>query len=246
VASRSIVLTFDVENDCSFDSFQGVEQGLPKILKILKQYNVPATFFVTAEVAQMFPEKIRNLSAHYEVGCHGFHHESLQKLDYQKFQLLKTAKTAIEEVINKEILGFRAPYLRVSQELFNTLVKAGFKYDSSLAWFKASHWQLNPLIKEYRLTFPNVFFRFPSGSFLSKIGVLLQKEPVLYFHPWEGLDVRRILLKQPHYSRNIFWRPDRWFNSGLKFISLLSNFIKSHLSRGYQFRTLRDLYISST
>ncbi len=242
VGARQIALSFDVENDCSFDTFKGIEIGLPKILRLLKKFTIPATFFVTAEVAERFPKVVQGLSGRHEVACHGYYHESFQRIDPAKKRLLKNAKKVIEETIDKNILGFRAPYLRISSELFGTLVKLGFKYDSSLAFYKTSQWHFKPPIREFRLLFPNVYFRFPLGPSLFKIGCLLRRTPVLYFHPWEALDVRSLLIKRPHYFRNIFTRPDRWLNSGAFFLSNLARLVEYFYSRGYHFQTLETIY----
>ncbi|MHA1358351.1 MAG: polysaccharide deacetylase family protein [Candidatus Helarchaeota archaeon] len=243
MGSQYISLTFDVENDCSFESFKGVEIGLPKTLRLLEKFNIPATFFVTGEVAELFPKVIQELGEQYEVACHGYHHESFQNINPEKVRILKTAKQVIEETINKKILGFRAPYLRIDPELFRTLVKLGFKYDSSLAFYKTSQWHLNPPIIEFRLLFPNVYFRFPLGPTLFKLGCLLERTPVLYFHPWEALDVRSLLIKRGNYFRNIITRPDRWFNSGTKFLSSLARLIQYFSHRGFTFKTLENIYL---
>ncbi|MFX1295143.1 MAG: polysaccharide deacetylase family protein [Promethearchaeota archaeon] len=245
MALRQIVLTFDVENDCSLESFKGIELGLPKILRILEKYHIPATFFVTGEVAEIFPKVIRNLGEHHEVGCHGYYHESLKKIDSNKFKNIKTARRILKEITDTRILGFRAPFLQVSQQLLITLKKAGFEYDSSILWFKFLHWHLKPIIKEFWLMFPNVLFRFPLINQLFKIGCLLNSIPILYFHPWEGVDVRNLFFKRPHYFWNLISRPDRWLNSGASFISLLSRFIRHYLYHGFKFRTLRDVYFNS-
>jgi peptidoglycan/xylan/chitin deacetylase (PgdA/CDA1 family) len=240
VQSHPIVLTFDIENDCGLQSYKGLKIGLPQITRLLNKYNVPATFFVTGEVAETFPDQIQALGRKYEIGCHGYYHESFQKLDTDKITALKQAKRILEELIDMPILGYRAPYLRVSQSLFIALKKLGFLYDSSLTYFKISHWRIKPQIREFPTMFPNVLFRFPLGSYLYRIGSLLNALPVFYFHPWEAIDVRNLLLPRPHYFWNLFSRPDRWLNSGSNFLTLLSRFIYFHLSRGFHFKTLRD------
>ena len=245
VGSRQVVLTFDVENDFNFPTFKGLKIGLPRILRLLERYKIPATFFVTGDVVEKYPKIIRNLSERYEVGCHGYHHESFQKMDPQKVTLIKSAKKFIEEIIEQQILGFRAPYLRVCPELFDALRKVGFKYDSSLSWFNVLHWPIKESITEFRLMFPNVFFRFPLFNHLFKISCLLNRTPVFYFHPWEALDVRNLLITRPHYSWNIFSRPDRWLNSGPVFLSRLSDLIRYLLRHHFKFTTLKDIYFSS-
>ena len=245
LGNRTAVLTFDVENDLNLSSFHGLEIGLPKILQLMKRLRIPATFFVTGEVAEKYPTVVRSLSDQYEVACHGYHHESLQKLDPQKISLIKRAKKVIEEVTTREIIGFRAPYLRVSPELFDILKKVGFRYDSSLSWFNVKHWSINARITEFRLMFPNVFFRFPFFNYLFERWSLLQKEAVFYFHPWEAVDVRSLLITRPRYLCNIFSRPDRWLNSGRVFLSRLSDLVQYLLHHGFQFKTLANIYLES-
>lgn len=236
----SIVLSFDVENDCGLQSYQGINYGLPQILGILNKYRVPATFFVTGEVVKRFPKIIQALSEKYEIGCHGLYHESFRKIDSNKINHIKRAKTLLEEITGQEILGFRAPYLHVCPELYVALKALGFRYDSSLTLFNMRRVHLKQGIKEFKLMFSNVFFRFPLGYSLFWIGTLLNPLSVLYFHPWEAIDVRSLFLPQPHYFRNLFSRPDRWLNSGSKFLEFLSKFIHSHLSYGFQFKSIRD------
>ena len=241
VQKHPIVLTFDIENDCGLQSFKGLEIGLPPIIQLLNKYKVPATFFVTGEVAESFPDLIRAIGRKHEIGCHGYHHESLKTIDSDKVKMLERAKRILQELIETPILGYRAPYLRVSQTLFITLRKLRFQYDSSLTYFKFSHWHLKPGLREFPTMFPNVIFRFPMGSYLYRIGSLLNNLPVFYFHPWEAIDVRSLFFQKPHYSWNIFSRPDRWLNSGSHFIKFLSQFIQFHLTHGFQFKALRDL-----
>jgi len=246
VESREIALTFDVENDFNLPSYKGLQIGLPKILKLLKRFKVPATFFVTGEVAEKYPTIVQDLGEHFEVGCHGYHHESFQKIDADKKKLLATAKIILEKTINEKVLGFRAPYLRVCQELFLLLQETGFKYDSSLARFNISQRYSTGKIKEFGLTFPNIFFRFPFGNCVFKTISILSETPVLYFHPWEAIDIRSLYLTPSLSSWNFFIRPDRWFNTGSKFISLLSDFVQYHLQRGFTFKTLQSIYFKTS
>lgn len=234
-------LTFDIENDCGLSSFKGIEIGLPKILEILRANKIRATFFVTGEVAERNPKLVKRLYRHHEVACHGYHHESFDQMDAEKERIIKMAKERIEEVVGGEIFGFRAPYLRTCPELFQAIKKLGFEYDSSLAWFKISHWKIVPPITEYRVTIPNVLFRFPVLEHLFKLNGLLSKVNVLYFHPWEAIDVRNLFISRPHYFWNLITRPDRWLNSGRPFLKRLVAFIHFQQQYGVKFVTLHRL-----
>ena len=56
-----IVLTFDIERDIPniLNTYYGVKVGLLKILKLLDNFNINATFFCTGHVAEHLPEYIR-------------------------------------------------------------------------------------------------------------------------------------------------------------------------------------------
>jgi peptidoglycan/xylan/chitin deacetylase (PgdA/CDA1 family) len=55
-------LTVDVEPDCPpyLTSFRGIDEGLPRLLTVLREAGVSATFFMTGEVARRSPEMVRS------------------------------------------------------------------------------------------------------------------------------------------------------------------------------------------
>jgi peptidoglycan/xylan/chitin deacetylase (PgdA/CDA1 family) len=66
-----------------FDTEQmgGVRFGLPRILALLDRYQVPATFFVTGLIHQVYPDLLAALAARgHEIGIHGPNHEWLADL----------------------------------------------------------------------------------------------------------------------------------------------------------------------
>jgi peptidoglycan/xylan/chitin deacetylase (PgdA/CDA1 family) len=72
-ARRELSLTFD---DGPHPAFT------PQLLDVLRQYQVPATFFVVGEMAERAPDLIRDeVAAGDEVGDHTYHHVSLIKVD---------------------------------------------------------------------------------------------------------------------------------------------------------------------
>jgi hypothetical protein len=95
---REVEWTVDVEKDWGgrADSFQGIEDGLPKILETFKLFHIRATFFISTELTNTMLSDIIKLvkSFGHEVGFHGNHHEVRDDnriLDYllakQKFLL---------------------------------------------------------------------------------------------------------------------------------------------------------------
>lgn len=75
-AGMKLALTFDDGPD---------PENTPKILDFLAEYNIPATFFVVGENAEIYPELIqRELAEGHEVGNHTFTHADLSKLNYRQ------------------------------------------------------------------------------------------------------------------------------------------------------------------
>src|ERR671924_1418840 len=54
----------------------GSRAALPRILKLLERYAIPASFYIPAVSALLHPEDVRSIaSAGHEVGLHGWIHE---------------------------------------------------------------------------------------------------------------------------------------------------------------------------
>lgn len=108
-----------------------------KILHLLEEYDVKATFFILGEVAKDFPFLVKEISNKgHEIGVHGFEHLQFFKMNpKQAFIELSTAKKILEDLSGREIRGHRAPAFSVLPETawaFDVIASCGFKYDSSI------------------------------------------------------------------------------------------------------------------
>ena len=239
-------LTFDVESDCPgvADSYLGIKNGLPRILKLLYEMDLQATFFVTGRVAQMFPDLVKSLASKHEVACHGLTHTTLDGKSPSHVLELRKAKQLIEEVIGHTVEGFRAPRLRISSALFPALSTVGYRYDSSQARWLPRHRQLqleNISIREFPLSLPNVFLRFPGGLQMYKTFFPQGKQPLtLYFHPSEAIQMVHPLRAAGISSEGFLMRPDRWVNTGTPFIQRLGKLLRFLRRRRISFAPLRD------
>jgi peptidoglycan/xylan/chitin deacetylase (PgdA/CDA1 family) len=73
---RTFSLVFDLEQ------VGGVKYGLPRILALLDQYKVRATFFITDLINTVYPNCSRLIAERgHEVGLHGLWHEDLRDVD---------------------------------------------------------------------------------------------------------------------------------------------------------------------
>src|SRR6185503_13407567 len=134
--------TCDLEPDCPpyLKGFRGVEEGLPKLLVLLEQLGVQATFFTTGEVAQKYPEAVRAvLAGRHELACHGMTHTSFTSMTRDQARAEITESAAILRD-HSAVTSFRAPYLRFPDAYLGLLEDEGFDLDSSQAKYKKAYY----------------------------------------------------------------------------------------------------------
>ncbi|MHA1406488.1 MAG: polysaccharide deacetylase family protein [Candidatus Heimdallarchaeaceae archaeon] len=131
-------------------SIEGTKSSFPFLVTYLVENNLPATFFLEARTASIFfnlnPESLRYVkNPLFDIGVHGYDHEDLTGKEtgikfsqWEEERVLSEAKNKIEKIFNKKVNGFRAPYMRLSNNTLNILDRLGFTYDSSL-YYKAVH-----------------------------------------------------------------------------------------------------------
>lgn len=91
----------------------------PRLLDILKQRNIKATFFVIGENAAQHPEILARAAAEgHEIGNHTWSHPALTKLSDARVQeeVTKTSE-AIEKAIGKKPTLLRPPYGAINPRL---------------------------------------------------------------------------------------------------------------------------------
>ena len=75
-----VILGVDTETDVgSFTPFyEGVQHGVPKLLKLFDRHDVKGTFFFTGEAAKVNPDIAKMVAqSTSEVGCHSLYHETV-------------------------------------------------------------------------------------------------------------------------------------------------------------------------
>lgn len=136
-----IRITVDVENLSGSISDDSFIRPLIPLLDLLEQHKTKATFFVVGTLASLWREPLLLLSkSGHEIGLHGHTHEHLSSLGPKKFQhSLIEGREVLENVVGKEIKGFRAPYFSLTKHsswAHEILFKSGFQFSSSVlpAW----------------------------------------------------------------------------------------------------------------
>ena len=112
----------------------GNRQGVPRILELLTRTEVPATFFVPAVTALLYPDEQRRIVAEgHEIGIHGWIHErnSVLHIEAERDLMLRSADT-LESISGVRPVGMRTPSWDFSPNTLALIREMGLIYDSSL------------------------------------------------------------------------------------------------------------------
>lgn len=135
-SSKVLYLTFD----------EGYENGhTGQILDILKEYKVPAAFFVVKPYITKEPELIKRMvDEGHIVGNHSVHHPSMAQIhDKEKFEAeLKGVEDAYKELTGEDMPKFfRPPMGKYSKESLQSTKDLGYK---TIFWsFAYKDWLVN-------------------------------------------------------------------------------------------------------
>ena len=119
-STKKVALTFD--DGPSFETL--------KILNILKQENIHATFFVVGKFAEMHPEILKKeVDYGNQIGNHSYDHSKfLAKIGSAELLAnIQKNQNVIENLVGGQPKIFRPPYGNLSNRMIQTLEKAGYK-----------------------------------------------------------------------------------------------------------------------
>ena len=123
------------------DQWQALEsrvcRNTDRLLEIFAEFGVRATFFVLGWVAERFPGLMKRIADEdHEVASHGFDHRLVYESTPEQFrQDVRRAKTILEAITGRPVLGYRAPsysITRASLWALDVLLEEGYTYDASV------------------------------------------------------------------------------------------------------------------
>ena len=108
--------------------------AVPRILNVLAQRELPATFFIPGHTIETYPDVCRMIvDAGCEVGLHGYAHEmnGLQSLDDERRTMARSIEL-VEGLTGRRPVGYRAPAGDLTEQTIRLLLEHEIRYDSSL------------------------------------------------------------------------------------------------------------------
>ena len=112
----------------------GARVGVPRILELLKEEDLPATFFVPGWVAEFHQEKVEAIvAAGHEVGHHGYLHEWIDPSEPDRErEAIEKGLEALKRMVGVVPKGYRSPAGETGYHVAELLKEKGFLYDSSM------------------------------------------------------------------------------------------------------------------
>jgi peptidoglycan-N-acetylglucosamine deacetylase len=147
-ARVAVALSFDVDAEvgwlCEGDEYKrrlttlsevrfGITRGVPRILRMLADRELPATFVVPGDTADRHPDAIRRIAeSGYEIAHHGYDHLRTDKVSAQdQRDEIERGLEWFERFGLARPIGYRSPAWEMTPETFELLREFEFNYDSS-------------------------------------------------------------------------------------------------------------------
>jgi polysaccharide deacetylase family protein (PEP-CTERM system associated) len=192
-----------------------IERNVQRILSVLAERGIRATFFTLGWIAERYPSLVRDIvSGGHELASHGHGHERASDLDRAAFREDVTrAKRLLEDISGSAVKGYRAPSFSIGKGnlwALETLLQTGHRYSSSIYPIPHDHYGmpdaprfahvtdqglLEVPVTTLRLAGRNLpssgggYFRllpYPVSRWMIERVNRVEREPaIFYFHPWE-------------------------------------------------------------
>ena len=228
----NVYFTVDVEQDCPpyLNTWRGVEEGMPKLLALLQEEHVRATFFTTGEVARRYADAVRTIVAQgHELGCHGNTHRSFAKMTAADAEAdIAAASESLR--VWAPVVSFRAPFLRFPTPYIPILARHQYAIDSSEGRHKKFHARVyrDRGVLRVPASVTSSTLRWPALA-RNALFARLSDPVVLFVHPWEFVDLRHERL-----------RLDCRFRTGGQALDDARSTLRFFRFRGATFAPMRD------
>lgn len=221
-------LTIDVEDYFQVSAFAAhiprsswdrqpcrIEANIDRVLTLLADARVSATFFTLGWIAERYPALVRRMvDGGHELASHGYEHLRACDQGYGAFLAdIRLAKAVLEDVAGCQVNGYRAPSFSIGPAnfwAFDCIAEAGYRYSSSIYPIRHDHYgapgapRFAYRVREGLLEVPVTTVRvlnsnWPAGGggyfrllpyrmsrwSIRRVNAVDGKPALFYFHPWE-------------------------------------------------------------
>ncbi len=113
----------------------GPIEGVPRILKLLEKYELPASFFIPGMIGEKYPDVVRRIDAMgHEIGNHGYSHTHPHKFTEEgaeRDELFRTSDI-LEKLTGKVPKGYRSPAWEFSPRTVSLIQELGIDWSSNM------------------------------------------------------------------------------------------------------------------
>ena len=139
------ILTFDIEEwyiaklngVTSAEVYRRYDNMLERILALLDERGVQATFFCLGGIAREFPQVVKRIAeAGHEIGCHSDKHHWLTKMTEAELREdTRVAIASLEDLTGQAVTSYRAPAFSIGEAnkwALDVLAECGIRQDASI------------------------------------------------------------------------------------------------------------------
>lgn len=162
-------------------------EGVPRVLRLLEKYGLPATFFIPGDTCDRHPDEVRAIvAAGHEVGHHGYLHEppNLLQPDEER-QIMERGLEALAKH-GVRPAGYRSPSWELSKATLPLLEEYGFRYDASMLAWDTPYWVEIDGRRTDVVEVPSAWELTDSAHFFFGMGTVGMSAPSKVEEIWKG------------------------------------------------------------
>lgn len=170
---RPAFISVDVEDDISLylrDSHVGIEEGLPRLLDLLREERIPADFFIQGSLLPRFEDILAEIRRRgHGIGVHGLHHQRLfLRPRWVQRRDVALATRKVRSLLGSNPIMFRAPGFSASNATFDILEQLRYRIDSSVLPGATLRMMKNRIVVRDFANAPRDVYHPAKGDFLAR------------------------------------------------------------------------------
>jgi len=122
-----------------------VERNIERILMLLDEKSIKATFFTLGWIAERYPAMVKQIIENgHELASHGYAHQRVTELNPAQFcDDISRSRKLLEDIGGQLVQGYRAPSFSINGNnlwALDCLEEAGYRYSSSIYPVRHDHY----------------------------------------------------------------------------------------------------------